>query len=510
MGLTLSALLSGYGVDHLLVEARDSTSRHPKARGISARSMEIFRRLGLEQAVRQAGLPADQVFFYRGRDLLDPDYTRTGLGHQPAEDEEKTPSPGLICSQDVLEPVLLQHATALAGPRITFGTRLVSFTDHGRGVLAEVEDSATGARRGVAADWLVGCDGAASTVRSLAGVAMEGPTGLGRYLSIRFEAPLGKIVADRASASYFLTVPGRGGFMAVDNDRCWIYQYPLPDSPDARPRVDFSDHGYLAELIRTAAGIPGLEVTVQDTMTWRMDAQLATAYRNSRVLLAGDSAHVIPPTGGHGMNTGIGDADNLAWKLAAVTAGVAGEALIDTYETERRPIARQVIGISTDNARARAGYRIDDELLLTAAYHSTAVIPAWGQPSGDSTLDPAGYRPTCRPGTRAPHIRLTGGPDSLSSTLDLIGPDFTVITSTGNPAWRRQADTARAAGLPVTALAVNTITQRAATPGQWEHILGTSDPDAALLVRPDGHIAWCADNAEASLTAALQRILARA
>ena len=104
---------------------------------------------------------------------------------------------------------------------------------------------------------------------------------------------------------------------------------------------DLTDHDYLAQLIRTAAGIPQLEVTVQDTMTWRMDAQLASAYRSSRALLAGDAAHMIPPTGGHGMNTGIGDADNLAWKLAAVTSEHASQLLLDSYQAERRPIARR-------------------------------------------------------------------------------------------------------------------------------------------------------------------------
>ncbi|KJS53616.1 hypothetical protein VM98_24180 [Streptomyces rubellomurinus subsp. indigoferus] len=510
VGLTLSALLSGYGVDHLLVEAHPTTSRHPKARGVSARSMEIFRRLGLEGTVRSAGLPADQVRFYRGRDLVDPDFVRTGLTQQPeegAEGEEHTPSPGVICSQDALEPVLLRHAEAPAGPRIRFGTRLLGYTDDGLGVLADLADAATGERYRLRADWLIGCDGSASTVRAGARIAMEGPTGLGRYLSVRFEAPLGPVVADRASASYFLTAPGRGGFMAVDNDRHWIYQYPLtPDTPASDP----SDHGQLADLIRTAAGIPDLDVTVRDTMTWRMDAQLATAYRRSRVLLAGDAAHVIPPTGGHGMNTGIGDVDNLAWKLAAVTAGYAGDALLDTYEAERRPVASQVIDISTANARNRAGYRIDDELLLTAVYRSTAVLPSTAAPRSPGTapeptgLRPDGYRPGACPGERLPHVRLTGGPARVTSTLDLLGPGFTLLTATDSPAWRRQADATRQAGIPVTYRALDTGRQREATPGQWERLVGMA---AAVLVRPDGHVAWHGTDPATDLRAVLRSVL---
>ncbi|MFJ5720478.1 FAD-dependent monooxygenase [Streptomyces sp. NPDC093149] len=488
VGLALSCLLSGHGVDHVLIEAHPAASRHPKARGVSARSMEVFRRIGLEGVVRAAGLPAGQVHFYRGRDLVDPDYVRTGLAQEPGEGPEHTPSPGLICSQDVLEPLLLRRAEELAGSRVRFGARLVSFSDDGLGVQSVVEERATGRRYGLRADWLVGCDGAASTVRAGAGIAMKGPTGLGRYLSIRFEAPLGRVVADRASASYFLTAPGRGGFMAVDNDRHWIYQYPL--AADAGAGADPKDHRVLAGLVRTAVGIPDLDVTIRDTMTWRMNAQLADSYRSSRVLLAGDAAHVVPPTGGHGMNTGIGDADNLAWKLAAVTAGYAGEALLDTYEAERRPVARQVIDISTDNATNRAGYRIDDELLLTAAYRSAAVVPDPGPAGGHSTLDAAGYRPGCRPGERVPHVRLTQGPADVTSTLDLIGPGFTLLTADDDPQWQLQAEAVRQAGIPLTLRAVRTGAQQEAETGQWARLIGTDHAGAALLVRPDGHIAW--------------------
>ncbi|GAB7185458.1 hypothetical protein ATKI12_5289 [Kitasatospora sp. Ki12] len=535
VGLTLSVLLSGYGVPHLLVEAHPGTSRHPKARGVSARSMELFRRCGLEEEVRRAGLPAAQVHFYRGRDLVDPDFVRTGVAAEPGG-PERTPSPGLICSQDALEPVLLRRARELAPDGVRFGLRLVSFAEQpdgahdigahengahengardvgvlGHGVYATLEDRATGERHTVRADWLVGCDGAASTVRETAGIPMEGPTGLGHYLSVRFEAPLGEVVADRASASYFLTAPGRGGFLAVDNDRHWIYQHPY-DPEDADVTALLTDHRRLAELVRDAAGVPGLPVTVHDTMTWRMDARLAAAYRRSRVLLAGDAAHAVPPTGGHGMNTGLGDADNLAWKLAAVVAGTAGEALLDSYEAERRPVARQVIDISLANSRARSGYRIDDELLLTAAYRSTAVLDDPDAPHAPALppLDPDRKHPGGAPGTRLPHLRLSG-PAGPASTLDLVGPGFTLLAPTGEAAkaeetdeagqafWQRQADTAAAAGLPVTVRPLPTEF------APWS---------GALLVRPDGHIAWRAPHPPAGrdtlLLTVLRRILSTA
>ncbi|MGW2088325.1 FAD-dependent monooxygenase [Streptomyces sp. NPDC001880] len=509
VGLTLSNLLSRYGVGHLLIEARPDTSRHPKARGVSARSMEIFRRCGLEGEVRAAGLPATQVFFYRGRDLVDPDFVRSGVAHDEADDDVNTPSPGMICSQDALEPVLLRRARESAGDGIRFGVRLLSFTEGEEGVRAVLEDRAVGEQHTVRAEWLVGCDGAASTVRAGAGIGMDGPTGLGHFLSVRFEAPLGEVVADRASASYFLTPPGRGGFMAVDNDRHWIYQYPF--DPEHRLEDEgLTGQKHLEHLVRAAAGIPDLEVSVRDTMVWRMDAQLASAYRNGRVLLAGDAAHVIPPTGGHGMNTGIGDADNLAWKLAAVTAGRATPALLDSYQAERRPVARQVIDVSTDNARARAGYRIDDELLLTAAYRSTAVIPDPDSPDTPARppLDVSGYHPSGAPGRRAPHTRLDGLP-GITSTLDLIGPGFTLITAADTSAWPQQADAATAsAGIPVTVHQLNGYPLREERPGSFNQLCAL--PAAgAVLVRPDGHIGWRAASptAEPHLLHALRRIL---
>ncbi|MFE3059687.1 FAD-dependent monooxygenase [Nocardia sp. NPDC059239] len=425
VGLTLSILLSRMGIDHRVMEARTEPSPHPKARGISARSMEIFRRCGLEADIRAAGLPAEHVAFFRGKTLTDPDYVRT----QPIPgDIEHTPSPGLICSQDALELVL----AARAGDRVQRGMRLLSYEPAESGVTATVRDERTGEVTVLQAEWLVGCDGAHSTVRTGAGITMDGPTGLNEFLSVRFEAALGPVVADRASASYFLT--GGGGFLAVDNDRQWIFQQPL----HGRDPGDID----LIDRIRRGSGISDLPVVIRDTATWRMDARLVDSYRSGRVLLAGDAAHAVPPTGGHGMNLGIGDADNLAWKLAAVITGAAPEILLGTYESERRELARQVIDISTENFRTRGSYRIDDELLLGTAYRDTG-----------TTLADRGYLPAAEIGDRLPHAWLPDG----RSTLDLVGPGHVLLTGSQLPQALRDA-----CSLP---------------------------PTTGLLVRPDGHIA---------------------
>ncbi|MFG2849006.1 FAD-dependent monooxygenase, partial [Kitasatospora sp. NPDC048296] len=183
VGLTMSLLLSGHGVRHLLVEAHPGTSTHPKARGVSARSMEVFRRCGLEEEIRRAGLPASQLFFYRGRTLVDPDFVRTGAAGAAGDDAvgegagvegvERTPAPGLLCSQDALEVVLLRRARELAPDGVRFATRLCGFSEDGDGVRAVLEERDSGERHTVRADWLVGCDGASSTVRAAAGIAMD-------------------------------------------------------------------------------------------------------------------------------------------------------------------------------------------------------------------------------------------------------------------------------------------------------------------------------------------------
>ncbi|WP_198347249.1 FAD-dependent monooxygenase [Nocardia terrae] len=425
VGLTLSILLARMKIDHQVVESRLAPSPHPKARGISARSMEIFRRLGLESEIRAAGLPADHVAFFRGKTLDDPNYTRTVVDSSRSG---HTPAPGLLCSQDALEGVLSVHA----GDRVRRGVRLISFEQNDSEVSATVRDERTGEESALRADWLIGCDGAHSTVRTGVGITMTGPTGLNEFLSVRFEAPLGAVVADRASASYFLT--GGGGFLAIDNDRQWIYQHPL----QGRDPGDID----LIARIRSGVGISDLPVRISGTATWRMDARSADNYRSGRVLLAGDAAHTVPPTGGHGMNVGIGDADNLAWKLAAVITGAAPESLLDTYESERRPLARRVIDISTANARARDSYRIDDELLLGTAYRDS-----------DTLIRTDGYVPAAAVGDRLPHAWLPDG----RSTLDLVGPGHVLLTGPQLP-----EDLRRLCGL---------------------------SPTTALLVRPDGHIA---------------------
>lgn len=421
--------------------------------------METFRALGIEQVIRAVALPDEHIRFFRGDTLADPNFVVSDP--PPTHLSRNTPSPGVLCSQDQLEPVLLQCAVD-SGARVLFKHRVTSLRQDTNGVeVAFRVGASVGMLR---ARYVIGCDGGRSGVRDAAEIGTTG-TELGRFLSVRFLAPLGDVIADRAAASYFLS--GRkGGFLAIDNDRNWVYQYPLPERTNSASLEN--DEDQLTRLIRAAAGLPQLPVEVLDTMLWRMEARLADTFRNGRVLLAGDAAHQTPPTGGHGMNVGIGDADTLAWMLADVLHEVATPSLLDQYSAERRPVAEAVIRISSENA-ARA-YEIDDELLLGTHYGANPPVA-----SGP-------YSPSAAPGRRLPHVELIDD-QTTTSTLDLISTEPIVLTATPDAAWGQAA-----AQIGLTYTAAIEGTRQEVTPDELALKTGLNDGDA-LLLRPDGHIA---------------------
>ncbi|TDP94329.1 putative polyketide hydroxylase/tetracenomycin A2 monooxygenase-dioxygenase [Leucobacter luti] len=468
IGLTLALLLRAHGCSVVVLERHEGLSTHPKARGISARSMETFRGLGLEPQIRAAGLPPEHVRFSRGDTLADPASTVGAV--PPTRRSAHTPSPGVLCSQDALESVLFDAARE-AGVEVRFDSRVTEVTQAPAGVSLAIE-RATAAQAPVRARYVVGCDGAGSTVRRAAGIALQGERDLARFLSIRFRAELGETVRGREAASYFLT-GGKGGFLAIDNDTRWVYQYPLPAGNDGAALQ--ADPGALTSLVRAAAGLPELAVQVQDSMVWRMDARIADTYRNGRILLAGDAAHQTPPTGGHGMNVGIGDAETLSWQLAAVLRGDADEVLLDKYTAERRPVGAEVIAISSGNYGAR--YGIDDELLLGTHLGVTPPLNA----------DP--YAPSGAIGRRIPHVALTGDP-AAASTLDLVRHRWLVLIDRHDPAWHAAAAASAAvdgrASVPV--VPVTSGARCEVEPGSFTTRAGLAHGEG-LLVRPDGHIA---------------------
>jgi len=471
VGLATGIALRRWDIDCTLIERHPSTLDYPKGRGVSARTMEIFRQWGIEDEVTAAGLPrTDTEHFFIGDTLLAESFQRfdrAELGRAP------TPSPTerLICPQDLVEAVLLKHALA-TGVDVRFSTELVALADAGDTVTATVRDVTTGDETRVDASYVAAADGGRSTVRSLLGIGTSGPGPIGNSVSILVHAELGERVKDRLSTIYKVVHPHESAFFAVvDNDRRWLLM--MARDPDTQPEEIYTEEHCL-DLVRAALGDDSVPLEFKHRWFFQPTALVADSFRAGRVFLAGDAAHLTTPFGALGMNCGIADAHNLAWKLAGVIRGWAGPSLLDTYEAERRPIALATTDASIlrDNINAGPPRAAFAGITLGYGYDSAAVIPDGtpAPPVQDAVHD---YEPTARPGHRAPHVSIEDG-GRQTSTLDLFGDHFTLLLDREGPA-------------PVeTDIPVRTVV----LPGErWRTAYGI-ESGGAVLVRPDGHVAW--------------------
>ena len=464
-GLAASLLLSRFGVSSLLVERHPGTSIFPRATGINARTMEILRSLGLEDEVRRASFTAVPRIA-RSKTLIDAEVAEAGtpLG----EMSRLSPTRWMSCSQYELEPILARAAAAQSAAQLRFGTELLDFEQGAQGVIARVADRATGDVTEIRSEYLIGADGSRSPVRERLGISMQGPGEMMRLVSIHFHAPLRRLMNRDPYFLHFVEGNEPCLFVTTDNESRWMLNVPV-ESPEGTSRMSM-DHSQLAELVRERAGVADLDVKVQGTVEWTLQADWAQSYRAGRVFLAGDAAHRMTPAGGHGLNTGVQEAHNLAWKLAAVLEGWADEALLDSYESERMPVGR------------------------FNAMHSVELIagppPESGSPAVELELvygqdGAAGPRfaPGAEPGARAPHMWL----DADTSTIDLFGRGFMLLTGARGGGW------AAAAKAIATERSVP-IGHRRMPAGEWNELYGVGDA-GAVLVRPDGHVAWRAPSA---------------
>ncbi|MFE0805441.1 FAD-dependent oxidoreductase [Streptomyces sp. NPDC058812] len=340
VGLSTSVFLGRLGVRHTLVERHAGTSIHPRGRGNNVRTMEIFRVAGTEPDIRKAAATlADNHGILQTPTLVGDAgewlFKQIDAGGGPAR---LSPSSWCLCSQNDLEPELLTHATNLGGD-LRFGTELLSFEADTDGVTAIVKSRETGEHTTIRADYLVAADGPRSPVREQLGIGQSGPGDLFHNISITFRSRrLADVVGDRRFIVCYLTSEDAdGALLPVDNRENWVFHAPW--HPEQGETVeDFTDDRCAAH-IRRAVGDPDLDIEITGRAPWHAAQRVARSYRSGRVLLAGDSAHEMSPTGAFGSNTGIQDAHNLAWKLAAVLEGWAGDGLLDTYDAERRPVA---------------------------------------------------------------------------------------------------------------------------------------------------------------------------
>src|SRR5712692_1507524 len=451
VGLTASILLSRAGVRSLLVERHPGTAVHPKARGINARSMEIYRQCGVEAAVRAAGLaPEHTGLIVWTHTLAGEEIERRVPWRSGPQSLAVSPIRNCLCAQDVLEPVLRGFAEQQSLGELRFGCELTACEQDEGGVTASLTDRTSGAQTRVRARYVIAADGAQSRIRRRLGVRMLGREDVYESVNILLKADLRPWTAHRPAALYFIEHPKmKATFLTINAVDRWgflvnslsAYGYTAGDFTAARS----------IELIRMAAGVPGLDVKILGIAPWTASAHVAAHYGHGRIFLAGDAAHEMPPTGGFGLNTGVQDVHNLVWKLAAVLDGVAGPSLLDSYHHERQPVGRIITEQSLNNSISmgrlgrhspgtvitRPEYLNEQGMIFGAAYESAAVVPDQTAPAvlANPVSD---YVPSARPGGRAPHawLKLRG---TLISTVDLVGNGFVLLASAKGKAWTQAA-----------------------------------------------------------------------
>jgi 2-polyprenyl-6-methoxyphenol hydroxylase-like FAD-dependent oxidoreductase len=419
VGLSSALLLGYHGVRSLAIEHHRGTAIHPRAAQITQRTMEIFRQVGVEEIVRRK---SGEQFVQDGAIMAVETLAGKEIAYYIANLNEGvrdvSPCERVFISQSLLEPVLKARAEEL-GADVRFATELVSFQQDPEGVAAVIRHRDTGATETVRARYMIAADGAHSGVRQRLGIPMTGRGAFSKSVTIYFRAGVAPLLAGRNLSVIYVLNPVLRGFFRFEKpfDRGFLAVNAVGDP--ANPTTDVSTgltEARCLELVHAALGTDRVPVVIENVMHWEAAAETAERLRDGRIFVAGDAAHVMPPNGGFGGNTGVQDAHNLAWKLAAVLRGQAGPELLDTYEMERLPVAR----FTVEQAYARYVSR-------TAPYlGSQGVQPVAGDLNVELgyCYDTGGHedprQSKGRPGTRAPHYWLARGGERIS-TLDLYG-----------------------------------------------------------------------------------------
>ena len=483
VGLSTAMFLAQHGVPSLVVERLRGGSPLPRAAHFHLRTIELFRAAGIEDEVKAQSekefLPEGAIISMdtlAGRKLAD-----IIPGLNVGVDDALSPCRRLFISQRGLEPILRNRAKSV-GAEIVEGSEVVGFAQDEDGVTVTVADVDGGATREIRTRYLVAAEGAHSPVREALGIAFEGRGVFSNSMTIYFTADLAPQLLGKPLSVIYISNETMGGFFRVDKDcqRGFLVVNTIGDpatNPDIADAAKDTSEATLVSLVRAAAGVPDLQVQIDGVARWRASSDVASRYSDGRVFLVGDAAHVMPPNGGFGGNTGIQDAYDLAWKLAWAVRGQAGEQLLASYSDERRPVGR----LTVEQAYTRYVTRTATYLNATDYQPLVADLEIeLGYVYGnDKTVheDPRATRGM--PGTRAPHLWVDRGGRRIS-TLDLFGTAFVVLASPHGRAWLDAAASAGAIGEEID------------TDG-FADAYGIGDA-GAVLVRPDGFVAWrCAD-----------------
>lgn len=526
VGLGAAIELARHEIDVTVVEREVEPSHHPKARGFRIRTMELFRLWGIESSLRERALKDNSARFIYCDSLAGKEFGRNP-DVLPLLEPFSPTGPCRI-GQDVAEAALRTRIDREPGITSEFGVECVGLVDRGDEVIATLRDCSTGDEHEVAASYVIAADGIGSGIRSELGIEMQGKPLIAYWQSIYWRGEIDDLTAHRPCVQ-FLTNPDSGRFVTVAmvDRRRWVTLLMLPPT-ETRPPQPSADES--VEIVRSAVGRADLEVDVIDVATWRLSAQVASSMRAGRIFLAGDAAHSLPPTGGFGMNTGLQDVHNLAWKLALVLRHGADEQLLASYDIERRAIAQANTAWSAGNAGAMSDIRtaiveadgprlaelLDRQRLHHAAlpqdlgfhYDAGAIVRDNGAgPREELASDPAEFEPIAAPGYRAPHLWLGDGERRIS-TLDLFDRRFVLLTGPEGHAWLSAVDMIRGdLDVPIDAYAVGGAEAALRDPsGEFLDRYGI-DSDGAVLVRPDGHVAWRSPSGEADHAERLRAVL---
>lgn len=520
-GLSSAVFLAWHGVPTVLVERHPDLLMHPRLRGITPRTVEMFRQVGLEQAIKEASFAGADFAWrpVRAETLADERYDTVEENDDDAAEDAGPVSPcgfGPI-DQDKLEVLLRSRAVEL-GADLRFATELTSFEQDDEGVTVVVRDRRTGETTTVRADYLVACDGWSSPIRERLGIELDGPGPLFHTITAIVDADLRPATRGRQVTVAYLQRPQPFTILLAHDEEGTRWVFGTGYSPEHEALEDYTD-ARVAELVRAAGGLPELDVTLRPqipgtqhkVLGFSVGAQVARQYRSGRVFLVGDAAHLVPPTGGFGGNAGIQDAHNLAWKLAAVVRGEAGPGLLDTYHDERRPIGLMTMAQALARFGDRMGPGAETQLLDHAAvstgyrYQSAAIVDS--ARSDTTPVPPAMLRG--EPGTRAPHVSIGGaGGTGLTtkgarSTIDLYGKNAVLLAGPAGSAWVSAAQVvAKDLGIPLDTYRFGA--EIAAQDGHKRHGI---DADGALLVRPDGFVAWRSTGAAIDPAGEVERAL---
>jgi 2,4-dichlorophenol 6-monooxygenase len=561
-GSSAAALLSTYGVQNIIVNRYHWLAQSPRAHITNQRTMEVLRDLGRdveEEAYKNAteqSLMGENVFCesLAGEEI---GRMKSWGTHPLTKAEHLLASPCFMndLPQTFMEPILFKTACS-RGTRARMSTEYKSHIQDAHGVTTICLDRLTGQEVEIRSKYLIGADGGNSLVATNENLPFVGKMGVGGSMNIHFRADLSKYVAHRPSVLYWVMQPGADvGGIGMGLVRCirpwneWLIVWGY-DINEPTPQID---NKLATEVARQLVGDPNLEIDLIGANTWTVNDSYATQMSKGRVFIMGDAAHRHPPSNGLGSNTSIQDAFNLAWKLAAVVKGQAGDALLESYSSERAPIAKQIVtranqsigefgpifealgmtgGTDIEKIKTNMDGRCSTTLAAEAQraalnkaisfkkyefdahgvemnqrYSSNAVVTD-GQMEPDFSLDAdLHYQPTTWPGARIPHVWLFDSQGGKYSTLDLAGQgSFTIFTGLGGEAWKNAAKTiSDRLGLSIKVHIIGPRQKYIDHTGDWARAREIGDT-GCIVTRPDQHVCWRHDGGHVDHTAELVRV----